>query len=318
LLSENDVISWSTSDVAGVNFGDSHITVARLRGQGGGPFEVTHAGWGAYDPGASEEVIAAAIKSLWRKTRLPTTTVVASVRSAALVVRYFKYPSLTEHELQSALELQAEECLQVEGDQLVVDCHINRREVAKESGRKSIEGVLAAAPSKDVDRLLNILSLAGLDPIILDVRSMAIANLYAALVARKDDATVCVVNVAPHSADVVVLPKSGAIYPHTVFCRASTWGESPTFLCENIRDVMKYSEFKLDWEPVQRVVLTGEMPSQSDFMAKIQAGTKIPVEWWDPLGAVSVRSESVRRLVAAEPEHAGMLVSSLGLALRRG
>ena len=81
------MISWSTSDVAGVNFGDSHITVARVRGQMGGGMEVTHAGWNTYDPGASDESIAAAVKALWRKTRLPTTTVVASLRSAATRAR---------------------------------------------------------------------------------------------------------------------------------------------------------------------------------------------------------------------------------------
>ncbi len=323
------MISWSTSDVAGVNFGDSHITVARMRGNKSGPLEVTHAGWGDYDPSAPEKEIATALRALWRKARLPTTAVVASLRSSALVVRYFKYPSMPEAELWSALQLQAEECLQLSRDELVVDCHINKGQVLGNEKRlagEMIEGVLAAAPTKDVDRALSVLHMAGLDPIILDVRAMAVANLYAVLTAKREEPTICVVNLSPHSADVIVLSKSGGMYPHTVFCRASTWAESPEFLCENIRDVMKYSEFKLDWDPVHRVYLTGDMSTQgaaspsfnSEFMAKIQTGMKLPVEVWDPLKHLVLKAKRVKELIESHPADAARLAPSLGLALRRG
>ncbi|MEI6148824.1 MAG: pilus assembly protein PilM [bacterium] len=324
------MLSWSTSDVVGVNFGDSHITVARLRGNNSGPFEVTHAGWESYDPSAPEREIALAVKALWRKAGLPTKTVVASLRSSALVVRYFKYPSMPGSELRSALQLQAEECLQLTRDELVVDCHINKGEVLREGNRvegEMIEGVLAAAPSKDVDHVLNILHMAGLDPIVLDVRAVAVANLYATLAAKREDSTVCVVNLSPHSADVIVLSKSGAMYPHTVFCRASTWAESPAFLCENIRDVMKYSEFKLDWEPVHRVFLTGDMPIQGvtvgqlgngDFLSNVQTGLKLPVETWNPLKHLVLKTKGIRELIEGHPADAARLAPSLGLALRRG
>ncbi len=316
------MISWSTSDVAGINFGDSHVTAVRLLGKARGPYEVTHAGWGTYDPSAPEQVVAAAVKALWRKARLPTKTVVASLRSSALVVRYFKYPSMYEDELRSALELQAEECLQVTRDQLVVDCHINKGRVLQVGRRvegEMIEGVLAAAPARDVDRMLSILRMAGLDPLILDVRAMAVANLYATLAAESEDPTICVVSLSPHSADVIVLSKSGGIYPHTVFCRASTWAESPAFLCENIRDVMKYSEFKLDWEPAQRVILTGDLsPLKGDFITKIQTGVRLPVETWNPLKCLVLKAKGIKELMESSPENAAMLAPSLGLALRGG
>ena len=313
------MISLSTSDIAGVNFGDSHITATRLRGKGSGPYSLTHAGWIPYDPGASEKEIASAVKSLWRKFRFPTKTVCASLRSASLVVRYFKYPAMSEDELESALELQAEEALQVPRDKLLVDWHLNRGGVTSGGvtgvGRL-IEGVLAAAPAKDVDRLLSILSMAGLDPIILDVRAMAVANLYSVIADKHTDAVTCLVNLSPHSADVVVLSKVGGIYPHTVFCRASAWTEAPSFLCENIRDVMKYSEFKLDWEPVERVVLTGEIPTDAEFVGKIQEGVRLPVERWDPLASLVRKSSGVQALLGDTSGNRAMLVPSLGLALR--
>jgi Tfp pilus assembly PilM family ATPase len=312
------VISWSTSDVAGVNFGDSHITVTRVCGKPGGTLTLTHAGWVAYDPGAPEKDVTAALKRLWREARVPTRTVVASLRSAALVVRYFKYPTMPPLEVQSALRLQAEECLQIAGDQLVVDSLVNVELPGGGSGTQAmIEGVLAAAPLKDVERLLRIAVAAGLDPITLDVRAMAVANVYAVLGERNDDPTTCVVNLSPHSADVIILTKAGAIYPHTVFCRATTWAEAPAFLCENVRDVMKYSEFKLDWEPVRRVILTGEVPTSDGFLTKVQEGVRLPVDGWDPLKRLNVKNRRVKEVLADRSVNPAILTSSLGLALRR-
>jgi len=142
--------------------------------------------------------------------------------------------------------------------------------------------------------------------------------LYAALSPKKEDETICIVNLAPHSADVIVLSKSGVIYPYTVFCRASTWAESPGFLCENIRDVMKYGEFKLDWDPAKRVFLTGDVLATGDFLAKIKAGMNIPVETWDPFPCLDLNSRRVKELLHSNPDKAAMLVPSLGLAFRRG
>lgn len=309
------MISLSTSDVVGINFGDSHITAARLKGKGEGPYSLTHAACVPYDPAASEKEIASVIKSLWKTAKFPTSSICASLRSAALVVRYFKFPAMSAGELKGALELQAEESMQVSRGSLVVDWHLNRDGT---EGGGLVEGVLVAAPSKDVDRWLNILFAAGLDPMVLDVRAMAVANLYAALGGRKTDAVTCLVNLSPHSADVIVLSKTGALYPHTVFCRATAWGETPAFLSENIRDVTKYSEFKLDWEPVQRVVLTGELPADAGFVAKVQEGVRLPVERWDPLTALTVKSKGLQNVLDSGSDHGAMLVPSLGLALRRG
>jgi Tfp pilus assembly PilM family ATPase len=311
------VISWSVSDIAGVHLGDSHITISRLSARKAAKPTLTHTGWAPYDPSASEKDIAKVLKDLWHSSRMPTKLVNASLRSSGTVMRYFKIPSMVGPELEAALTLQAEEALQLSRDQVAVDWHI-QSEPGKSSSLSGAmcEGVLFAAPAKDIMRQLSILTMAGLDPVILDVRAMAVANLHA-LLEDKGSETVCVVNVAPHSADVVILSKTGGIYPYTVFCRASTWAESPSFLCENIRDVMRYAEFKLDWDPARKVFLTGDILATGDFLAAIREGMKVPVDTWNPLSRMNLKSGRVKQLLDSNPDSAAMLVPSLGLALRR-
>jgi hypothetical protein len=309
------------SDIVGVDFGDSHVTASLVRGKRNGRFTVSHVGWAPYNSSAPEKDIVAAVRTLWRTFRMPTRLVCASLRSASMAIRYFRVPAMREDELTAALALQAEESLQVPRNGLVVDWHINRGGMLREgeeSAGRFIEGVLAAAPLKDVQRMLRILFAAGLDPVILDVRSMAVANLYGVLGGEgADEPARCLINMAPHSADVIMMTPKGGVYTHTVFCRASAWAEAPDFLCENLRDVMKYTEFKLEWERVEGIVLTGEVPG-GNFAAKIESGVGLPVKLWDALGALGGRADRVVDVLRENPGLGVMLTPSLGLSLRRG
>ena len=313
------MISWSTSDIAGIHLGDTHITASRVIQKGTELPVITHVGWVPYDAAASEKDIALVLKNFWRTTRMPTQMVCSSLRSSAMVMRYFKIPAMSLAELKSTLTLQAEEALQLTRDKMSVDWHVQKRSQGDSvAGNPMIEGILAAAPVKDVERQLSILSLAGLDPVIVDVRAMAVANLFILLDDHAGEASVCLVSMTPHSADVIVIRKLGGIYPYTVFCRASTWEQSPGFLSENIRDVLKYSEFKLDWDSAKRVLLTGEVPESGAFIEQLRKDLNVPVEVWNPLEAMTIKDHRVKELLAESTTSSKLLVPSLGLALRRG
>lgn len=310
------MINWSTSDIAGIEFGDSHITAVQLRGKGASSYSLTHAGSVEYDPSAPPRAIADTIKILWKKSRMPTRTVCASLRSASLVMRYFNMPLMSMAELKSALQLKAEEALQLSRDEIAMEWHVNKP--SPEKPGEAICGLLAAAPAKDVDRELDVLCAAGLDPVILEIRALGVVNLYHALKEDDDGESMCLVNMLPHAADVMIRRKSGELYPHAVYCRACTLEESPAFLAENIRDVLRYTEYKLGWEPVRSVVLTGLVPGGDQFSAKIHAALGLAVERWDPLSAIRRKSRAVKALMETESARDGFLVSALGLALRRG
>jgi Tfp pilus assembly PilM family ATPase len=309
------VINWSTSDIAGIEFGDSHIAAARLRGKEDS-LVLTHAGVVEYDPSASPKAIAGVVRTLWKQCRMPTNTVCASLRSGSLMMRYFSMPALSAPELKSALLLQAEEALQLPGDQLALEWHVHGH-APEEAPGGPVSGVLAAAPIRDVERELEVFQEAGLDPVILDVRALAVANLHRVLRSEESRAVMCLINLSPHSADVVVQRGTGEIYPHTLYCRASTWAESPAFLGENVRDVLRYAEYKLGWESLQRIVLTGQIPRESDFARVLGEGLRATVEVWNPLENISRKAGAVSGLLERDPLVAQLLTPVLGLALRR-
>lgn len=309
------MINWSTKDIAGIEFGDRYIAAVRVRGRGKGSFVLTHAGYVDYDSASEPKVIAEAVKALWKKTRMPTRTVCASLRSGSLAMRYFSLPPMTEKELKRSLQLKAEEALQLTGNDVVVEWHLNAP--SKTEGVQSLTGLLIAAPTRDVERELDVLYEAGLDPVILDVRALAMANLFEVLEDGGGTAPVCLVNLSPHSADVMIRRGVAEIYPHSIYCRASTWIESPSFLAENIRDVVRYSEYKLGWAPVRQVVLSGSIPCDSVFLGVLKESLGMDLRYWDPVSGLDRKSSEVKALLDGKDYPAGLLAPSLGLALRR-
>jgi Tfp pilus assembly PilM family ATPase len=311
------VISWSTTDIAGIEFGDAHIAAARVREKRAGSYQITHAGWVDYDPAGSPKDKAEAIKVLWKHSKMPTRTVCAALRSGSLTVRSFSFPAMTPRELSAVIWLQAEEAMQLSRSEMVVEWHINRNPTV-EMNERPVTGFFAAAPLKDIDAELEWLRAADLDPVILDIRALAVANLRGTFKGTEaDECSQCLVNLAPHSADIILQHAPGVCYPHTVYCRASTWEETPEFLAENIRDVMRYGEFKLGWKSSARVVLMGQMEKPSRLPARVHELLGQEVQVWVPWEDGLQTSRAVDKVLSRDGVDSGILLPALGLALRR-
>lgn len=303
-----------TEDVAGIDIADGTITAARIHQTRRGVVELRNAGWASYDPGTSERALASAVRALWRQCGMTTTTVCSCLRSRSLAFHYFKYENISSKDLASALWLQGEEALQLPRQDIAIDWHVNP--TAENSATK--EGILMAAPTKAVDQHLGVLEMAGLYPVILDVGSMAIGNLFLELSDgdRPRDA-VCIMSFSPHVADVAILDHRECIYPHTIVFQSATWQSSRDYLCENIADVLKYHHYKLRHDPVKRLVVTGGIPEPEQLSAALQERFHLPVDVWDPLSRVKVRGSALARRLAADKTAGPLLATSLGLALRR-
>lgn len=319
-LAEGDkpMISWSTARLAGIEFGDGVMTVAQIRRKQGGRLVLTHAGWAECDPSSPPRAIAANVRDLWKRAGITTRTVCASLRSASAVVRYFSVPSMTDAELAKTLRLQAEESLQMPATKLVVEWQVHPRSETLPGGIvPAITGILVAAPRQDVERQLEILDMAGLDPVIFDMRGLAVSNLVAALQPDWEGDSLCLMNLATHSADIMVRQHSNRFYPHTVYCRSSVCKESPGFLVENIRDVARYCEYKLGWDPISKLVMVGGSSPGDVLATTLRQELKVTVDCWNPLDVIRISGRKLEAILASSEAHKEMLAPVLGLAIRR-
>lgn len=306
-------------DVVGLDIGDGVISVARVRLGRDGVLRLRNAGWAESPAGATDRELADAIRKVWRSGNVPSHTVCAAFRSPSIALRYFKYPALSHEEFESALRLEAEESLQLPPKEVALDWHLNAgaQPIPPGIGNYPREGLLAAAPEKEVNRFLAVLRMAGLYPVVVDLGVTAMCNIFQALhPASKSTGSACLVNLTHQYADIAVLFGRGGIYARTVSARTGAWESSLDYLAESVGDVLKFYEFKLRHEAVSRLFIAGRIPPTSDFVDRLRRQIGVPVEPWDPLSQIEPDSSRVRRLLDRRQTIPPMIIS-IGLALRR-
>ncbi len=308
-------------DVVGLDIGERSVSAVRLRVQPKGSWEVRNAGVLELAPGAADQDVAHVIHTLWRQNGMVCNNVCTCLRSPALLVRHFSYPPLTDEELPSVLRLAVEEELQMPADQFYLDWHLFGRTglPASRSQEGPTEGFLVAVPKKDAQRHLDLLAATGLHAVILDVGCTAMANLYLTLRGvRHAGEAVCLVKLQEHGVDLALLNGNYFLYPRSIYSPTQPWVQVLDRLVENIRNELKYFEFKLLQHPVQKVVLMGPAALDRHVVEHLQETLALPVEPWDPRQDPCFHVTRAARAAWQETAHGSLSVMSLCLALRTG
>ncbi|MDH3981995.1 MAG: pilus assembly protein PilM [Kiritimatiellaceae bacterium] len=309
----------SRENIAGINIADGVISAARMVRRGRRKIVLTHAGWTEYAPDASDEEIILAIRKLWKQTRMPTRTVCNGLHTRSLCLKYFKYPDLAPRELTSALNLEAEESLQLPPEEIALDWHLNRpkNDPYTQLGEQ-LHGILVAVAKKEVNRQLNLLKLAGLVPVITDVGCTSLCNLFLALRGEKvnEGNAVCVVNLSRFNADISILYNDHYIYPRTIISRSAEWSSKVQYLIENISDALLYYHVKVDKTPVTHLVLTGFVPNDPDFVEQVHDTIGLPTEVWNPLRDENFLVPHALKSTTGNDVVSPLMTTCLGLGLR--
>ncbi len=308
-----------SENIAGINIADGVVSTARVVRRGRQKLALTHAGWLQYEPDASDAEIAQTIRKLWKKTRMPTRTVCSAMHTRSLCLKYFKYPDLAPRELTSALMLEAEESLQLPPEEFVLDWHLNRPKNDPYTPLgEQLHGILVAVEKKQVNRQLNLLKMAGLFPVIMDIGSTSLCNLYLGLRGEKvnEHQAVCVVNLSRYNADISILYNDHYIYPRSIISRSSEWSSKLQYLIENISDALLYYHVKVDKTPVTQLVLTGFVPEEPEFVGQIHDTIGLPTEVWSPLRDENFQMAPSVRVSDKNDIITPLMTTSLGLGLR--
>lgn len=128
------------------------------------------------DPDLKLDVISDHIKQLFKEHDLRTRDVVSALPGDDAIVRYVKLPHMSQEELKNVIALEAEQYIPLSIDQVVLDFSVLGE--IEEEGQKKLEVLLVAAKEEIVDRHLDLLTRAGLNPLALEVDAFALANAF--------------------------------------------------------------------------------------------------------------------------------------------
>ncbi|HEY6101801.1 MAG TPA: type IV pilus assembly protein PilM [bacterium] len=161
----------------GLDIGSQAIKIVELE-PNGGSFRVLHAGSGVTPPGAVREggvtephILSDAIRRVVSSAGVRRGRVVSAVGGQAVIVRELKMPKMAKPDLQQAVRFEAGRYLPYSVRDVSMDFDVLGELV--EDGQPKVEVLLVAARQEVVDKHLDAVRGAGLQPFVLDVESFA-------------------------------------------------------------------------------------------------------------------------------------------------
>jgi hypothetical protein len=296
--------------IAGLELGSNQISAVCLQWRNN-RIEVQAAGKIQLDQADDPSAAVPSLKKLWKNSRLPTRSVWAHMHSRLMIQKFFAL-KLSEEQLRQALRLEAEELLQIDQNDIVMDYHLND----ERGPHGELCGMMYALPRWELLEYLNALKNAHLLVCGISVGPCDLTNLYQELNSASDESFATgLINLSENSADIVLLYGKNSLYSRTVFSRAGIWDANMGYLVECLNDAVLYFGQWISLKPVDKVLLCGRIPKTDDPCGFLLQETGLPVYVYDPLDEDShLCWPNVRLSEEIEPIE---LIGAIAVALRR-
>jgi len=194
-------------NVIGVDIGSSSIKVVELKESGKG-YQLVNYG---IAPLPSEVIvdgaimdssaIVQAIKDLLAERRIKTKDAAISVSGHSVIIKKITLPSMTEAELEESIQWEAEQYIPFPISEVNMDFHI----IEAPAGQAQMEVLIVAVKKDMINDYIAVMAEAGLNPVVVDVDSFALENMYCVNYDVSPDSTVALVNMGANVINLNIL-----------------------------------------------------------------------------------------------------------------
>jgi len=206
--------------LVGIDIGTHSIKVVRLKQKGQG-YQLLNFGIMPLRPEAvvdgniaETEAIVEAIRNLVRMEKIKTKEVATAVSGQSVIVKRIRVPQMTEKELSEAIQGEAEQHIPFEISDVNIDFQVLPT-AREDDGRadNQMDVLLVAAKKAKILDYTNLLTTAGLNPVVVDIDVFALENEYE-VTTGEDVGVVALVDIGATTMNINIL-KAG----YTLFQR---------------------------------------------------------------------------------------------------
>lgn len=281
------------------------------------------------------EMVGEALRKLWQKAGFKERDVVLGVSNQGVLVRHITVPKVAPDKLKNVIRFQAQEHLPLPLESVVLDYLILGDAVGGGEAEKELEILLVAARRDMLDKFLEALEIANLEPRDIDVSSMSLIGL---LPQKAADLTVALVNVANGLNNILVSAEGKPRLARLGLVKISDLAESLGYalddinysriaedsrlteilavwidqLAVEIRSSLTYYQDQPGTSRVEGILLSGRGALFLGIAEQLEAHLDLPVRNYNPLGAYA---PARRRLLKTDFEAMEYTISA-GLAIR--
>jgi len=178
------------------------------------------------------------LKELVKKAKIKTKDAVISIAGhSSVIIKRVSLPEMSEEELSESIKFEAEQYIPFDIEDVNLDFQILGPK--EEAGQMDV--MLVAVKKDIINEYLSVVKEAGLNPLIVDVNSLALENIYEVSYEIEPDKNIAIVNIGASTINMNIL--KGGI---SVFTRDSAVGS-------NLHTEALQREFNLTYETAERL-----------------------------------------------------------------
>ncbi|PLX86562.1 MAG: pilus assembly protein PilM [Desulfuromonas sp.] len=345
----------SKKDIVGIDIGSSSVKLVRLR-ESRGNYQLVNLGIMPLEPETivdnmimNSSAIVDAVQNLMAGMKIKAKRVATSVSGHSVIIRKIMLPIMTEEELESSIQWEAEQYIPFDVSEVNLDFQIIGPD-EKDPSQMSV--MLVAAKKEYVDDYVAVFSEAGLEPVVMDIDCFAVENMFDVNYGFADDEVLALVDMGASAISVNVLKGEVSVFTRDIQAGGNLLGEElqkrlgisseeaeraklghrdiedvdPESIEEVLRDavenLVQEVQRSLDFfsatsteDKVKKIYLTGGVSSSKQVCETLESRLGVAVEVMDPFRNVAASDKEFdpEYLKAVGP----MFSVAVGLAMRK-
>jgi len=209
----------SKKDIVGIDVGSSAVKIVRLR-ESRGTYHLENIGIMPLDSETivdntimDSTAIVDSIHNLLNAMKVKTTRVATSVSGHSVIIRKISLPIMTDAELESSIQWEAEQYIPFDISEVNIDFQILGPD-AKDPSQMNV--MLVAAKKDFVDDYTALFAEAGLEPVVMDIDCFAVENMFDYNYGFVDDEVVALIDLGASATSVSVLRGDTSIFTRDI------------------------------------------------------------------------------------------------------
>jgi type IV pilus assembly protein PilM len=339
--------------LVGLDIGSRSVKVAEIIDTKNGPklkrFGMADIPAGTIEDGAISDPDTAAetIRQLFKSSNIKEANVAVSIGGYSVIVKKINVQTMPEDQLQETIHFEAEQYIPFDISDVNLDFQILGE---NENNPNQMSVFLVAAKKEMVNDYINLVSLAGLNPCIIDVEAFALQNIFEANYDIQDE-NVALIDIGASKTSLNILKGSSSVFMRDVAlgclqinqkimslldcsyeqAELLKFGEASdkmsaeelkqivaavvTDWCTEIRRALDFFYTNYPDDQIKRIILSGGGANIAEFRQLLASEASTVVETLNPLKKFTVDEK------AFDPEFirqiAPQAAIAMGLAMRK-
>lgn len=245
---------FGRKDSIGLDIGSSYIKTVKLKeSKGGYELDLFHVHQLPPELIVDGAIIDSlrlveSLKDMIKTSGIKTKRAVISISGhSSVIIKRISLPEMTEEELSESIKFEAEQYIPFDIEDVNLDFQI----IGPKEEPGQMDVILVAVKKDIIDEYISVVREAGLDPIIVDIGSFALENMYGINYEIESGKNIALLNIGASTINLVIL--QGGI---SVFTRDSSLGS-------NLHTEALQREFNITYENAERVKRGGSVENIS-------------------------------------------------------